>query len=46
MLVYSRNDISDLEDESSHNFKNTINTLFLGDNDLAAVPKKFFRYVN
>jgi len=36
------NEISEVEDENASGFKNTVTTVFLGNNDLGEVPAKFF----
>ncbi len=42
-LTFScRNEISELDDEGPASFKNTVSTVFFGENDLGEIPSKFF----
>ena len=44
MFFCDRNEIGELEEDTIASFKNTVSTLFLGENDLGDIPPRFFRF--
>ena len=43
IFFFSRNGIAELEDISFLHLKDTVSTIFLGENDLTKVPPSFFK---
>ncbi len=44
-IYFDRNEIGELEEDTIASFKNTVSTLFLGENDLGEIPPRFFRFL-